>query len=207
MSLPNPIRKFLVLIPCIVGFPAFAMDCETMDAADVSDSIIFDRATGYFPVSPSEVYYCGEAGFSSLYKAEWNDYETVDGWEKSAEIQCWSDEPRRPDTIYNCSRSITNRHPDSGLSINSAHDLPINVIASVVKTVALRLMAGEAIYSINYVPVKCGGGWSVAQYGFGVALRRETASDTIRSFIVTKDCSPTPCVWEAELKVSPAPIH
>lgn len=188
--------SFLIVLLFLMA-PAFAMECHPVDLSDKELTSWLDTLAEHVDPPPDLLEYCGDAGFSSLYKASWKAFETQHGWETTASVSCWTDVPGKPSTIFSCSRHITYRETETGSLVESKNLIGLDDVHSVVAAIKEQLGASEII-SLDFVPVYCGKAWSVEDYGFeGSVILKEDEKKQMH-FVVTKSCQPSPCVWEIE---------
>lgn len=182
--------SFYLLIGALV---AQADDCEQLDRGSDAYKSALQAMSGHFPVPLGDIHYCGVAGFSKMFKASVDRYETYKGWNRHGELTCWQLSQHQPGDPYNCGPRIVNTHDKTSTQVTVKHPVPIELIDEVATAMEPELSDDDMEW-IEYVPVECGGSWSLGEHGFVVKLK-VTKPQTRRQFSARKVCSPTPCVW------------
>ena len=75
------------------------------------------------------------------------------------------------------------------------------MIDEVTQALLQILSVADEVISMDYVPVRCGGAWSVEDHGYLFKLKSQTPG-VQRQYVAKKSCSPAPCLWEV-LEVEP----
>jgi hypothetical protein len=172
-------------------------ECSALQPESEAYDIAKSAMSGHFPVELEEIENCGIHGFSALFKAAVETYETYGGWTKAGNLRCWKLSQHKPGEPYSCERKIITVHEESSTVLVSEYDIPLPVIREA--SLAMNQVLGDAdqVESIDYVSVPCGGAWSIESDGF--LLKLKPREPGVRpQFLATKDCSPTPCVWQIE---------
>jgi hypothetical protein len=174
-----------------------ADECANLLAKTAAFDAANEAMSGHFNVPLASIQYCGVYGWSKLYTASVDTYQKYKGWEKSGELRCWQFSDHVAGTPYGCGRKIISAHSESQIEIVSKYEIPLEIIDEAAFALDERLTEGDEIESMDYVPVDCGGTWSIAKHGYMMKLKSVEQGVT-RRFVVKKNCSPTPCLWEVE---------
>jgi len=179
------------------GLNARPDECVTLDPATVANQLARKAMSGHFSVPLESIKDCGVKGWSRLFKANVPVYEFEYGWSKSGHLSCWKFSQHQDGDPYGCGRYIVATHAESGFEITSGHEIDLATIDEVVNALRGLMLENEVTQYMDYVVVKCGGTWSASEHGFSVQVR-STIDDSSRHFYATKNCSPTPCLWNFE---------
>jgi|GEM_PF-4267554 len=191
------LRWLLFLALACTAFSAQTEDCATLDAESDAYREALEAMSGHFPVPLKLIKDCGKQGFSKLFKAKVPVYESEQGWSKSGSLGCFKFSQHKEGEPYSCGRSIVSTHAESGFEITSNYEIALATVDEVVSAIRDIMLENEVTQHMNYVVVKCGGTWSLSEHGFSVQVRSTVDSST-RHFYATKNCSPTPCLWNFE---------
>jgi len=186
-------QTFVCFYLLVCSLIAQAADCTKLDQESDSFKLAYQAMAGHFPVPLEDIEYCGVAGYSKLFKGQIGSYETHESWDRYGELTCWQFSDHKPGEPYNCGRKIINSQGKTDTTVFVKHPIPLQIVAEVTTAMALEVSSDQVEW-IEYVPVKCGGAWSLGEHGFVVKLK-VTKPRTRRQFSARKICSPTPCVW------------
>jgi len=172
-------------------------ECSLIPPETEAYGIAKSSMSGHFPVELQEIKYCGVHGFSALFQATVETYETYGGWTRAGSLRCWKLSQHESGEPYSCERRIITAHEESSTELVSQFEIPFRIIGEAVQAMSQVLDDADQIESMDYVPVPCGGAWSIETDGFLLKLKPQEPR-VRRRFLAIKDCSPTPCVWQVE---------
>lgn len=89
----------------------------------------------------------------------------------SGQLRCWQFSQHEPGEPYNCGRKIISAHSQSGINLASEYEIPLSIIEEATFALAELLAEGDEIESMDYVPVHCGGTWSIDRHGYVLKLK------------------------------------
>ncbi|MCB1683816.1 MAG: hypothetical protein R3E82_13400 [Pseudomonadales bacterium] len=191
--------RLWLAIALLVSLPVqgLASDCVLLNPDSDAYGLAKRSMSGHLPVDLTEIEDCGVAGYSRLFKATVDVFENHEGWARSGSIRCWQHSRTRAGDPYHCGRTILNSNDSLGVRLVSRHDIPLPVVADAAVAMIQKLAGEDELTWMDYVPVDCGGAWSIDGHGFLMKLKsREPGSR--RQFLAKKNCSPTPCQWDIE---------
>lgn len=172
-------------------------ECSLILPESEAYDVVKSSMSGHFPVELQEIEYCGVHGFSALFQATVDTYEIHEGWTKAGSLRCWKLSQHEVGEPYSCERKIISAHGESSTELVSGYEIPLPIIGEAVLAMSQVLDDTDQLRFIDYVPVPCGGAWSIESDGFLIKLKPQEPR-VRRQFLAIKNCSPTPCVWQIE---------
>lgn len=194
-------RLAVALLLLSNSISGYASECEVLQPGSEAYQYANQAMSGHFPVELSEILRCGLVFRSRLFEASVAPYENHAGWVKSGSLKCWLLSQHVAGEPFDCSRTITSNQGGTGLSITSDYEIPLSVIDEATQALLQVLTEADEVIEMDYVPVKCGGAWSVEEHGYLYKLKPQTPG-VQRQFVAKKNCSPAPCLWVV-LEVEP----
>ena len=189
-------RILATLTLLVVTTSAYSKECVQLQRKNPAFDIATKAMAGHFTVELSEIQDCGRAAGPRLFTATVDTYQSHEAWRKSGELSCWQLSQHKVGEPYSCTRKIISQNGQLGTNIESKYEISLGIIDEATVVLTRLLTKADQIESMDYIPVHCGGAWTIDSHGYLLKLKSKTRGMQ-RQFVAKKDCS-GPCFWEIE---------